>query len=125
MTRRKSPATKAWATRHTPTYKARKSEARSKDALRDWAKSTGWRVVFFESRTGFPRTGIVDAVLLRLRPKQPDTVELRLLQLKSESAGLTATESRRLRRAAQGVDAQPLVILHSRGELDFWPAEPL
>jgi hypothetical protein len=82
-------------------------------------------VVFFESRTGFPRTGIVDAVLLRLRPKQADTVELRLLQLKSESAGLTATESRRLRRAAEGVDAQPLAILHSKGELDFWPAEPL
>jgi hypothetical protein len=82
-------------------YKARKSEAQSKAKLQRWCKDHKWQVVFFEGTRGGPRTGIVDAVMIRLRPRQPDTVEVRLVQLKSGGAGLTPREIARMKKAVQ------------------------
>ena len=85
-------ARKAWATRTSPRYRAGRTERSSKEALSGWAKANGWRVVFFEGSTGAPRTGIVDAVLIRLARAKPDVVEIRLVQLKAGAGGLTAHE---------------------------------
>jgi hypothetical protein len=55
--------------------------------------------LFFEGDTGAPRTGIVDAIIARIRPDDADAVDLRLVQLKAGAGGLTATEISRLKRA--------------------------
>lgn len=98
-------AKQAWHTRKSATYRARKTEAGSKVALVEWAKHNKWRVVFFEGKSGAPRTGIVDAVLVRIAPRKPDTVQLRFVQLKAGSAGCTAAEVLRLKAAVAGLDA--------------------
>jgi hypothetical protein len=92
-------ARKAWRTRHSARYKASKCEQRSKEALSAWCRAAGWKVLFFEGQTGAPRTGIVDALMARIRPDNADALEIRLVQLKSGAGGLTATEIRRLKAA--------------------------
>jgi len=57
---------------------------------------------FFESASGAPRTGIVDAVMVRIKPSKPDAIEVRLVQLRAGVAGLRAAEVTRLKKAAAG-----------------------
>src|SRR2546426_169726 len=97
---RSRSAKRAWATRRSSRYRASKSEAASKTALSTWCRTNGWKVVFFEGPTGAARTGIVDAVITRIAPRAPDTVDVQLVQLKSGLGGLTGTEIRRLKAAA-------------------------
>jgi hypothetical protein len=59
----------------------------SKMALARWCHDNQWKVVFFEGASGHPRTGIVDAVMIRIKPAKPDTLEVRLMQLKAGMAG--------------------------------------
>ena len=80
---RSEAAIKAWAIRGSASYRAAKSEKASKIALSEWCQKNGWKVVFFESATGSPHTGIVDAVIVRIKPREPDAIEVRLVQLKS------------------------------------------
>jgi hypothetical protein len=80
---RSEAAIKAWAIRGSASYRAAKSEKASKIALSEWCQKNGWKVVFFESATGYPHTGIVDAVIVRIKPREPDAIEVRLVQLKS------------------------------------------
>jgi hypothetical protein len=98
---RSEAAIKAWATRLSASYRAAKSERASKIALSEWCQENGWKVVFFESATGSPRTGIVDALIVRIKPREPDAIEVRLVQLKSGVGGLTGAEITRLKRSAQ------------------------
>jgi hypothetical protein len=52
-------AVKAWKTRKIKSafIKVRASEAASKEALNVYLEERGWKVVFFEGKTGSPRTG--------------------------------------------------------------------
>ena len=102
---RTDAANAAWRTRRSPVYKAKKSEAASKAALSIWAADHGWSVVFFQGKSGAPRTGIVDALLTRIAPRQPDIIQIRLVQLKSGSAGFKAAEVKRLKAAVENVHA--------------------
>jgi hypothetical protein len=95
---RSEAAIKAWATHLSASYRAAKSERASKIPLSEWYQENGWKVVFFESATGSPRTGIVDAVIVRIKPRAPDAIEVRLVQLKSGMGGLTGAEITRLKR---------------------------
>jgi hypothetical protein len=106
-----SPATKAWATRRSATYRARQTAKASQAAFEKWATDHGWRVVFLDASSGHPRTGIVDAVLLRVRPKSKDQIDIRLVQLKSGVAGLTAAEFGRLCTAVERVSVEGLAAL--------------
>lgn len=72
-------AKKAWVTRQSATYRASRSER--------------------EGRTGAPRTGIVDAVIARIRPREADGIDIRLVQLKSGAGGLTGREIARIKDA--------------------------
>jgi hypothetical protein len=96
---RSAAARKAWETRRSAGYRARKSERTSKAALAAWCRANGWKVLFFEGGTGAPRTGIVDAIIARIRPGDADAIELKLVQLKSGFGGLTAREIARLKEA--------------------------
>lgn len=100
---RSHAAIAAWKTRKSPVYKAKRSEAASKAALSIWAADHGWSIVFFHGKSGAPRTGIVDALLTRIAPKQPDSIQVRLVQLKSGSAGFKASEVKRLKAAVENI----------------------
>lgn len=119
---------KAAATRRSPTYKAKVTAKRSQEMLSDWASGEGWRVVFLDSLKGNPRTGIVDAVLVRIARGKPDVVQLRLVQLKGGLAGLKAREVTRLEKAVTSVELRALIALHDGEQLTTmmdpraWPA---
>jgi len=100
-------ATKARVTPRSAPWLASRSERASKKAskraLSDWCKDNGWKVVFFEGTASHPRTGIVDAVMTRIKPSNQDLVEIQLVQLKSGLGGLTGAEIRRLKNAVSSL----------------------
>ena len=107
-----------------PVWKAKRTAKRSQQALQQWADEAGFRVVFLDAVSGNPRTGIADAILLRIRPKAPDQIELYVVQLKGGTAGFKAAEMARLTKAASSVKATPLIVLHDEDELHFLGGEP-
>lgn len=110
-------ARKAWITRRSARYKASRSERASKASLKEWCGEHGWKLIFFEGKSGAPRTGIVDALIARIRPRECDCVEIRLVQLKSGSGGLTAREIARLKSAVSSIDSKWLLAAFDGKEL--------
>ena len=96
-------ALKAWKTRKIKSafIKVRASEAASKEALKAYLEERGWKVVFFEGKTGSPRTGIIDAFAYRLARKDADQLDVKLIQLKGGKAGITGKEIGRLKQATE------------------------
>jgi hypothetical protein len=123
MTTRSESAKKAWATRRSPTYKARRHERASKQALRAWCDSHGWKTLFFEGKTGAPRTGIVDAVIVRIRSSDADAVEIKLVQLKSGAGGLSGPETMRLKNAIEKASIDWSAALFDGSDLHFVKTE--
>jgi len=80
--------------------------------------------VLFESASGAPRTGIVDAVMVRIKPSKPDAIEVRLVQLKAGVAGLTAAEVRRLKKAAASLSTDWLLAAYDGATLHLLPDIP-
>jgi len=107
-----------------PVWKARRSARLSKEALEDWAKTAGFKLVFLDAASGNPRTGIADALLCRIKPKSPDQIDLYVVQLKGGKSGFKPTEMARLTKAAAGVKATPLLVLHDGEKLHFLGGEP-
>jgi hypothetical protein len=123
-TARTAAALKAWATRRKPHYRARRTEAASKVALQQWCRDNNWKVVFFEGASGAPRTGIVDAVMVRIKPSKPDSIEVRLVQLKAGVAGLTAAEVTRLKKAVSSLSTDWLFAAYDGDVLHLVPDVP-
>lgn len=121
---RSEAAIKAWATRRSAPYRAAKSEKASKAALAEWCHESGWKVVFFESATGSPRTGIVDAVIVRIKPRSPDAIEVRLVQLKAGVGGLTGAEIGRLKNAVGQLSTDWLLAAFDGQTLHLVPDIP-
>src|SRR5882724_9813669 len=92
-TARSLSAQKAWRTRRRlgAFTKARAAEAASKEALRGYGLAQGWRIAFFEGATGAPRTGIIDAVAFQLGRRDPDRLDVCLIQLKGGHAGVSGS----------------------------------
>src|SRR5207245_4297607 len=118
---RSAAALAAWKTRRSPPYKARKSERASKDALTTWSRANGWKVLFFDGEKGSPRTGIVDAILVRIKPGDADAIEIRLVQLKAGSGGLTGREIARLKQAVASISTDWLLAAFDGHTLHFVP----
>lgn len=121
MVDKSQAAKKAWATRNSPKYKARRSEKASKQALENWCKSNGWKILFFEGESGAPRTGIVDAIIARIASNDADALDIRLVQLKSGTAGLTATEISRLKQALEKASINWLLAAFDGEDIHFLP----
>ncbi|MBM4424417.1 MAG: hypothetical protein FJ030_13685 [Chloroflexi bacterium] len=121
MTDKSLAAKKAWATRNSPKYKARRSETASKQALANWCKSNGWKILFFEGESGAPRTGIVDAMIARIASNDADTLDIRLIQIKSGTAGLTAAEISRLKQALDKASVNWLLAAFDGEAIHFLP----
>jgi hypothetical protein len=98
-------ALKAWKTRRIKSafIKVRASEAASKEALKQHLGRRGWQIVFFEGKTGSPRTGIIDAFAYRLLRRNADLLEVKLIQLKGGEAGASGREIARLKSAVESV----------------------
>lgn len=118
---RREAALKAWKTIRIKRafVKARAAEAASKAALEAYCEQKGWRVAFFEGKTGSPRTGIIDAVAFSLDRSDADALTVRLIQLKGGNAGPSGREIARLKRAVAEAEITGLLavfdgeILHS------------
>jgi hypothetical protein len=121
---RRKAALKAWKTMRGPVWKAQRSERLSKTALEKWASKSGFKLVFLDAASGHPRTGIADALLLRIRPKAADQIELYVVQLKGGASGFKPREMARLEEAAAAVKAVPLIVLHDGDRLHFLGGEP-
>jgi hypothetical protein len=89
--------------------RAHAAERASKKALRKYCEAHGWRVAFFEVKTGAPRTGIIDAIAYRLGKQNPDEMILRLIQLKGGKAAITGEEIGRLKEAANALRVKYLI----------------
>jgi hypothetical protein len=96
----------------------------SKDALSEWCRENGWKVTFFEGATGSPRTGIVDAVMVRIKPRDADAIEVRLVQLKGGVGGLTGAEIRRLKNAVSKLSTDWLLAAFDGHTLHLVPDIP-
>ena len=118
---RRRAAKKAWVTMRSARWRAGKSEQASKRALSAWCASHGWRVIFFEGKTGAPRTGIVDAVIARIRPGEADGIDVRLVQLKSGAGGLTGREIARIKDAVVHTSTGWLLAAFDGKTLHFLP----
>lgn len=124
MSERSNAARKAWVTRRSPPHKAKQTEKASKEALLGSCRANGWKVLFFESATGSPRTGIVDAIITRLSSSDADSVELRLVQIKAGVAGLTGKEIGRMKQAVDKVLKGWVFAAFDGTDLHFLPEIP-
>lgn len=126
MRNRSESAKKAWKTiRNKQAWlKAHAAEAASKAAFKARFEKSGWRVAFFEGSTGSPRTGVVDAVAFRLSRKNPDILDLRLVQLKGGKAGVSGAEIARLKKAASDVIVNWLIAEFDGETLHLLPNDP-
>lgn len=104
--------------------KARAAEFASKEAFREVFEEKGWKVAFFEGKTGSPRTGIIDAIAFRLCRKNCDLLDVRLIQLKGGNAGVTAHEIARLKKATSDVQVQWMIAAFDGETLHIVPDEP-
>jgi hypothetical protein len=119
-----SPQEKAWATRrltkkklrepgikaaHKKEYRRRQRLAHEHDLdAKKWTRYTltgrGWKYLSFETKTKHEGKGIVDMVAVRKRDKKdPDALEVRLLQVKGYGARHSDKEWKRLNDAAYKV----------------------
>jgi hypothetical protein len=105
---------KAWERAHA-------AEAASKQALKSYCARHGWKVAFFESKTGAPRTGIIDAVAFRIARGKADVLDLRLVQLKGGNAGVSGREIARLKKAATTVSVSWLIAAFDGEALHLLP----
>lgn len=122
---RHEAALKSWKTRRVKKawIVAHAAEAASKAALQVYCAEKGWKVAFFEGKTGAPRTGIIDAVAFRIARGKADNLELRLIQLKGGKAGVTGREIGRLKSAALRVSVNWLIAAFDGEALQLVPDE--
>jgi hypothetical protein len=64
----------------------------------------GWKHVEFKSKKGYPRTGIIDLVAVKLDRKDPDKLKVVLFQVKGGSARMKEEEKARLKKAVKKVE---------------------
>lgn len=124
--KRRTAARKAVVTRKrmSALTKVRAAEAASKEALRAYCEEHGWRVAFFEGKTGAPRTGIIDAIIFRISRRNADTLDLRLVQLKGGNAGVSGAEIARLKKASEAVAVNWMIAAFDGEALHLLPEEP-
>src|SRR5579864_5759634 len=125
--KRRAAAAKAVRTRKRlgAWERAHAAEAASKAALQTYCEQHGWKIAFFEGKTGAPRTGIIDAIAFRLGKKDCDLLDVRLIQLKGGAAGVTAREIARLKNAAAGATVNWLIAEFDGEMLHLLPDDPI
>ena len=80
-------------------------------------------MVFFEGKTGAPRTGIIDAVAYRLDRKNADQLDVKLIQLKGGNAGITGREIGRLKKATDNAKVSWALAAYDGETLQLVPED--
>ena len=80
--------------------------------------------MFFEGESGAPRTGIVDAIMARIKPNDADAIEIKFVQLKSGTGGVTAAEIARMKQAVAQVSKDWLLAAFDGETIHFLPEIP-
>jgi hypothetical protein len=65
----------------------------------------GWRYLDFQSKKGYPRTGIIDMIAVKLDKKDPDKLKIILFQVKGGAAKMTQNQVDRLQKACKKIEA--------------------
>lgn len=81
--------------------KAHKTEKNALTFTKYRLNKLGWRYVDFQSKRGYPRTGIIDLVAVKLDRKDPDKLRIILFQVKGGSARISKTQKARLQNALE------------------------
>jgi hypothetical protein len=107
----------------TREYRRRQKLAHEHDLdAKKWARyalsGRGWKYLSFESKKNYEPPGIVDVVAVRRRNGgDPDSIEVRLIQVKGYGATITPEERERLKKAVHKVKVTKAIITKpGRGE---------
>ena len=92
--------------------------------MKAYCEEHGWKVAFFEGKTGSPRTGIIDAVAFRLGRTNADALDVRLIQLKGGKAGISGPEIKRLKKATDDATVKWLIAAYDGASLHVIPDDP-
>ncbi len=88
----------------TPPEKAHRTEKNALLFTKYKLGQLGWKYVDFQSKKGFPRTGIVDLIAFRLDRNDPDKLKIVLFQVKGGSARINEEEIKRLEKACKKIE---------------------
>jgi hypothetical protein len=83
--------------------KAHKTEKNALTFTKYQLNKKGWKYIDFQSKRGFPRTGIIDLIAVKLDRKDCDKLKITLFQVKGGSARISKEEQARLRNAIKKV----------------------
>jgi hypothetical protein len=64
----------------------------------------GWRFLDFQSKKGYPRTGIIDMIAVKLDKEDPDKLKIILFQVKGGVAKMTGDEVKKLQKACKKIE---------------------
>lgn len=84
--------------------KARRTEKNALTFTKYRLNKLGWRYIDFQSKKGYPRTGIIDLVAVKLDKRDPDKLKVILFQVKGGSARVGDKEKTRLKDAIKKVE---------------------
>jgi hypothetical protein len=94
----KAAHTKKW---RRAAQRAYQSGRRAKTFTKYALAKRGYKVLSLDSRSGYEYKGVVDLIAIRRNKKDPDQLEVILLQVKGGTARVSADEIVRLRQAAR------------------------
>jgi len=84
--------------------KAHKTEKNALTFTKYRLNKNGWKYIDFQSRRGYPRTGIIDLICVKLDRKDCDKLKIMLFQVKGGSARIGKKEKTRLENAVKKVE---------------------
>ncbi|MCW3994777.1 MAG: hypothetical protein NWE98_01345 [Candidatus Bathyarchaeota archaeon] len=84
--------------------KAHKTEKNALTFTKYQLNKKGWKYIDFQSKRGFPRTGIIDLIAVKLDRKDCDKLKIMLFQVKGGSARMNKEQIVRLKNAVKKVE---------------------
>lgn len=105
MSEKLTPGQKAARTRKwiRASRLAHKTAKNAKTFTKYFLGKLGYKCLSLDSKTGYEYVGVIDMIAVKRDPKDPDTLQITLFQIKGGSARVTMDEIRRLRKAIEKV----------------------
>ena len=98
----------------------------AENRLRDWALAHGWQIVFpNDALDADIRPGVVDAVLVRAHPRNPDNIHLQFVRLRLGAGRIPGAQARRLHDTLEKVSAKTLFACIEGDDLHFVETDEL
>ena len=98
----------------------------AEERLSEWAAEHGWQIAFPNDSLGpDERPGLIDAVLLRANPRQPNSLQMQLVRLHLGPGQPPAGQARRLHDCLEQVSAMTLYACVDGDDLHFVETDAL